>query len=319
MKCKIYVQFLLSLLLMIAALQTATAQGDSERTEANPSDTVFASQGGVELTLAELYAAFSSIPVELRLRYIRDGERVDNLVKSILRNKLIAADADSAGFSQDTLVALRMKMAADKELAEAWVLNLMENAPEGDYEAIANEYYIAHPEDFNSQEMVDVSHLLVTFNDRTKEEALELVSNLRETLRSDPALFDAYILEYSEDPAKSANNGRYPTVQRGDMVKPFEDASFALNEAGEISEPVETVYGYHLIRLNRKIPPELVPFEQIKPQMMEQAKKEYLSDFRRRYIQKMIIEPIELNEAAAEEMVKHYFGEDLEMAPAFPE
>jgi len=319
MKFKLIFQFFLCLMLSPAIHQEAVAQDDTEKAGISPANTVFASQGDVELTLEELYAAFSSIPADLRLRYIRDGEKVDNLVKTILRMRLIAADADRAGFSQDALVRHRMEMAAEKELAEAWVLNIMENAPDGDYEAIANEYYIAHPDDFNSQEMVDVSHILVKIDDRTREEALEVASGLRDELRSDPTLFNAYILEYSEDPAKTSNNGRYPIVQRGEMVKPFEDAAFALQEAGDISEPVETTYGYHLIRLNRKMPPAPVPFEQIKPQMMEQAKKEYLSGVRRRYIQRMIAEPIELNEAAAEEMVKHYFGEDLEMAPGSKE
>lgn len=319
MKIQFKTHLLLSLLLTMAALPSVEAQYSSENMELDASETVFASQGEVELTLEELYAAFSSIPSDLRLRYIRDGQKVDNLVGTILRIKLIAADADRAGFSQEALVRHRMKMAAEKELAEAWVLNLMENAPDGDYEAIANEYYIAHPDEFNSQEMVDVSHILVRSENRSDEEAFELASNLRENLRTDPAQFNAYILEYSEDPAKSTNNGRYPVVQRGEMVKPFEDAAFALEEAGDISEPIKTTYGYHLIRLNRKMPPALVPFDQIKVQMMEQAKKEYLADYRRLYIKNTIAEPIELNEAAAEEMVKHYFGEDLEMAPSFRE
>ena len=57
--------------------------------------------------------------------------------------------------------------------------------------------------------------------------------------------FDELIAEYNEDPGVSSNpNGYY--FGKGQMVKEFEDASYALNE-GEISDVVETVYGYHVI------------------------------------------------------------------------
>jgi parvulin-like peptidyl-prolyl isomerase len=68
--------------------------------------------------------------------------------------------------------------------------------------------------------------------------------------------------QYSQDPGSAGQGGDLGTFARGDMVKPFEDAAFAL-QVGEMSEVVETPYGLHLIRLEEKTAPG---FDQVKDQ-----------------------------------------------------
>ena len=105
---------------------------------ADPSE-VFAYQGGVVLTQQELDAAFSAIPEAQRLAFIRDGGKVDQLVKTLLRRKSVAADAERADYQEEPLVADRVKLAAQKELAEAWLEHVVRTAPEADFEALARE------------------------------------------------------------------------------------------------------------------------------------------------------------------------------------
>jgi peptidyl-prolyl cis-trans isomerase C len=275
---------------------------------------VFAAQGGQEITQEEIDAAFSRIPEEGRLMYIRDGDKVDRLVRSLLLTRQIAAEARANGFDQDPIMAARLELAAEKELYDAWMEQVMENAPEADYEALAYEYYVANPEQFQSMEMVDVSHILIQSEYRNNAEALEKVTAIHEQLVEDPSKFDEFITEYSEDPAVSSNKGRYPNVLRGQMVKPFEDAAFALENEGDISEPVETQYGFHIIRLNQKNPPQLIPFEDVKARAMEQARARHLADYRKRYVARFASEPMEIPDGAVETMLKRHFGEDLEGA-----
>ena len=82
---------------------------------------------------------------------------------------------------------------------------------------------------------------------------------------------------------------------------------------------MQTTYGYHLIRLNRVIPSEPIPFEEVRDQLVEQSKKNYLAEYRERYIIEVTSEPIDIQEGAVEAMVKRYFGENLELAPDYYE
>ena len=71
--------------------------------------------------------------------------------------------------------------------------------------------------------------------------------------------------EYSEGPSKD-NGGDLGYFPRGAMVKAFEDAAFALDE-GEISDVVETQFGYHIIKLTGKKAQRNVPFEEVKDRL----------------------------------------------------
>ena len=106
-------------------------------------------------------------------------------------------------------------------------------------------------------------------------------------------------------------------MTRGQMVEPFEAAAFSLANEGEISQPVQTDYGYHIIRLNRKIPPKVRPFEVVREEAIEKARKAHLDQYRKNYMLKHLSGMIEIPPEAVEAMAKRYFGENLEHAPKF--
>jgi peptidyl-prolyl cis-trans isomerase C len=301
---------------MSFSLQAEEAAADSTSVGL---DEPFATQGGAVLTQAELDAEFSKIPPEHRLAYIRNGERVDQMVSTMLRYKLVAAAAREAGYDEETLVKARMEMAAERELAEAWMMKVIEDAPEADYHALAHEYFLANPDMFMTPEFIDVTHILIRSEERSREEAMALADELHDQLVENPELFDEYVMEYSEDPSKGSNQGTFPSMQRGEMVKPFEDASFAMQTEGEISEPVETNYGFHIIRFNKRYPPRLRKYEDVQVEAMEMARKRYLDEYRARYVRKLVDFPVDIPRSAVEAMVKRHFGDNLELAPDFQE
>ena len=280
---------------------------------------VFASQGGVSITQGEIDTAFSKIPAEYLLAYIRNGDRVDRMIGDLLRIRIVAAEAKAAQFDEDPITKSRMAMAAERELAEAWMAKIKAETPEADYEALAHEYYLSNPDQFMTDELVDVSHILISSNERSKEEALQLASSLKEQLVEDSTQFDPLVMEFSDDPSKGSNIGRIPRMKRGQMVKPFEDMSFSMENPGDISELVETEYGYHLIRLNNKFTPESVPFSQAKANTMVQVREKHMEENRARYLRALLDHEIELKEGAVEAMARRHFGDDFELAPVFEE
>ncbi|MBW3020950.1 peptidyl-prolyl cis-trans isomerase, partial [Candidatus Woesearchaeota archaeon] len=89
----------------------------------------------------------------------------------------------------------------------------------------------------------------ITLDNRTDEEALGLINQIKDEINTDN--FAEMAKEYSEGPS-SVDGGSLGWFSKGQMVKEFEDAAFSL-EVGEISEPVKTQFGYHLIYLEDKI------------------------------------------------------------------
>ena len=100
---------------------------------------------------------------------------------------------------------------------------------------------------------IGARHILISFvgargatdeTTRTREQALQLAAELVELARTDPNDWDALADEYSDDPG--GNGGDLGVFGRGQMVPAFERAAFALR-IGEVSDPVESPFGYHVI------------------------------------------------------------------------
>src|ERR1700752_4141742 len=88
------------------------------------------------------------------------------------------------------------------------------------------------------------SHILV------KDE--ELAKRLREELRQDPSKFEELAKQNSTDTATAARGGDLGFFGQGRMVPPFEQAAFALEKVGDMSEVVKSPFGYHIIKLTER-------------------------------------------------------------------
>ena len=132
-------------------------------------------------------------------------------------------------------------------------------------EAEALKYYDDRPELFRTEEQLSASHLLkMAKSEEEFSEALDAVKKLRARLQNGED-FTEIVRAESDD---KGNDGNLGTFGKGKMVPEFEQAAYAL-EAGELSEPVRTQFGWHLIQLHEKIPEQITPFEEIKEKVVE--------------------------------------------------
>lgn len=101
-------------------------------------------------------------------------------------------------------------------------------------------------------ETVDISHILVEAKpgEESKKEALETIESLKKKI-AEGEDFAELAKKFSEDPGSTTRGGDLGFMSRGDFVTSFEQAAFAL-KPGEVSDIVESEYGYHLIRLEAK-------------------------------------------------------------------
>jgi len=135
-------------------------------------------------------------------------------------------------------------------------------------------YYQDHPDFFKRPEQVRASHILIKVdpqaNESEKAEARQRIEKIQEKIRQGED-FEALARQYSECPS-AAKGGDLQYFRRGQMVKPFETAAFSL-KPGEVSEIVETRFGYHLIKLTDK-PDQTVPYEDVKGKIKEFLRQE---------------------------------------------
>ncbi len=104
-------------------------------------------------------------------------------------------------------------------------------------------------QDRYSQETVTARHILFMTQDKSEEEKALVKDTAEKVLRraKQGEDFTELVKEYSDDPGSQSTGGLYEDFPRGRMVQAFEDASFNM-KVGEISNLVETPYGYHIIK-----------------------------------------------------------------------
>ena len=286
-------------------LNTETLQAS----EISDQEEILAQRGKGIVTQRMFAARAEKIPLNLRQGTLRDGNRFRDILNNILLRAQLAADARAAGYDQDEIIADRMKLAAEAELSDAWLQHYVEMQAPADFEQLAREYYQLNQEKILTSVKIDVSHILVSNTERPDEEALVLAESLHQQLVDNPDLFDELVMQYSEDPSAKTNHGKFQQVKKGDMVKPFEDVAFAL-EPGQISDPVKTEFGYHIIRLDAQIAPEKMQFEEVKDTLVERQRKSHDERIKADYLSSLTSVDVKITQEALEEMVRRQFGED---------
>jgi peptidyl-prolyl cis-trans isomerase C len=138
-------------------------------------------------------------------------------------------------------------------------------------------YYDANLESFKQPEQVKARHILVKLEEQAEEskktEAREKIEMVQGKLKKGED-FSTLAKEYSEGPS-SSKGGDLGYFSRGQMVKPFEDAAFAM-QPGEVSEIVKTRFGYHLIEVTDKKPETTVAYDEIKDRLGQYLKQQKL-------------------------------------------
>ncbi|MEL6980057.1 MAG: peptidylprolyl isomerase [Pseudomonadota bacterium] len=276
-----------------AVAQEGAAADLSEKPtlESYDADTPIATVGAETLSLGDVIAMRQSMPPQLMQRLDRDiyfRELIDQLASEHLfsqaaQSKDIASDeaistqletarrqlllealvrkietdpslvdslADQLAITADPGVARRAKMVERRLLSQAYVQRELE--PQMTEEALQGLYEELLADETTKDNLIEVRarHILV----ETEEEAKGLLEALE-----GGAEFEALAMERSQDGTKQ-NGGDLGYFRRGQMAPAFGAAAFALSEPGQISEVVQTQFGFHVIKLEDR---RTVPFDRL--------------------------------------------------------
>ncbi|MBK5487735.1 peptidylprolyl isomerase [Bacillus sp. TH17] len=128
----------------------------------------------------------------------------------------------------------------------------------------------------NHKPEMKVSHILVK-DEKTAKEVKEKINNGED--------FTALAKQYSEDTGSKEQGGEIAGFAPGQTVKEFEEAAYKL-DAGQVSEPIKTSYGYHIIKVTDK--KELKPFDEVKDTIRKDLEQQRLQDATGKWKQQVI-------------------------------
>jgi peptidyl-prolyl cis-trans isomerase C len=195
--------------------------------------------------------------------YVIDAEEVNLGMK-----KWISQNGGKKAFSKGKHPVIKTEDDLRKEITSQIQFNRLleeESTTEKISESEAKKYYDARPDLFETEVLLTASHILKMA--KTEEEfarAEEQIIEIRKKIEDGDAFIDM-IKKESDD---SQNDGHLGTFGKGRMVPPFEKAAFSL-KVGEVSEPVKSQFGWHLIELHDRKEPEVTPFEEVKEKIIE--------------------------------------------------
>lgn len=213
--------------------------------------------------------------VSLNAFFERREVRVQRFAATDFAARVVPTDAEIETFYNSNPALFQAPEQADVEylvldsaaLARGVVLN------ESDVRA----YYDQNASRLSGNEERRASHILLTVPQGApaadKDEVRQRASELQVQLRKDPSKFAELAKANSQDPGSAAKGGDLDFFTRGSMVKPFEDAAFALQK-GAISDLVESEFGFHIIQLTDIKAPQPRSFEAMRPEIEADLKKQ---------------------------------------------
>jgi parvulin-like peptidyl-prolyl isomerase len=182
--------------------------------------------------------------------------------------KWISENGGKKAFSKGKHPVIKTQEDLEKEIINQIQFNrLLEEISDCDAvtEDEAKKYYDARPDLFESEVLLTASHILKMAKTEDEQGIAEAkIIDLRKRVL-DGEDFVELVRAESDD---AQNDGHLGTFGKGRMVEPFEKAVFELKPEG-ISDPVQTQFGWHLIKLHDRKEPEITPFEEVKDKITE--------------------------------------------------
>jgi peptidyl-prolyl cis-trans isomerase C len=216
-------------------------------------DTVVATVNGQEITLGHVLSARASLPQQYQ--QLPDNVLFEGIVEQMVQQSLLAQQkegdlSDRVRFALDNERRLLLAGEAVEEIIDAAVTDEALQA------AYAARYADAEPgKEYNA------SHILV----ETEEEAQALIEQL-----AGGASFAALAQEHSTGPS-GPRGGELGWFGEGAMVAPFEEAVMAL-DVGAVSAPVQTQFGWHVIKLNETRAAEAPALDEVREELAEEIR-----------------------------------------------
>ena len=210
-------------------------------------------------TVAENMAKQSGQPVTPQLK--------DQIKKELILREVVVQEAEKQGLEKQKAVQDELQISRQNILIRTLFADYLKKHPITDAQIKAK--YDQFAKSFGSTEY-EAQHILVP----TEKEAQGIIAQLKKG-----AKFGALAKKYSKDTASAANNGNLGWSTPSNYVEPFAAALMKLKPGEYTATPVQTQFGWHIIKLDKTRPAKPPALEQLKPQIIQELQREAVQKY----------------------------------------
>ena len=256
--------------------------------QAQPADQTVVSYEGTTISASELSYVFRFAPANVKRQVEAEGEARLELFATTLASKRMMANLMAMTPETDGDLYYRFQFALTAAARQFDQERFQKQLDIPDLEPLAEERYRVSMRDIALvPESRLASHILLMCRDECDKEAIKanLAAVRQRILEGDD--FSALAEELSEDPLSAENGGTLKTeIQRDNarIDETFREAVFTLSEVDDVSDIVETQFGFHLIRLDSITPEYIRPFSEVEVALKAEIERRYRADAYKNYL-----------------------------------
>ncbi len=273
--------FTLFLIILTLSLSLISSNLLAKDTKENNID-ILIQENDITVTRQEALSMIAEMNWAQKQNILKNEDKFQGLLLNYLTLKKQVKEAEKRKLHETQLVKWKMQRQNAQLLATELLNDFQKNIdiPES-IEAVAREYYNANPEKYKIKERVGVSHILLAIkadaNEETIASTLEKAKTIIEEIKNG-LNFETAAKKYSDDKGSARDGGNINPFLRGRMVPPFEKAAFSMKTIGEISPPIKTRFGYHIIKLTSRIEAGMRPFSDVGPLLVKKERDLFLKN-----------------------------------------
>lgn len=280
-------------------------------------DTVLASNATVKVTKADFDAEISRIPESERFEFLLSRVRIAGLLENLLINRVLAQEAIEQKLDQNQIVKDEILNQTEKVLAKYRAQQLLKETKVKDFTAAAREAYLVDPKKSIRPARYKPWQILVSLQGRDKATARKRAEQARERVLRGGDL-EEIAKEFSDDTNSKKTGGILDLTELTEFEPSFAEALKKM-KPGEVSEVIETRYGFHVIYLMEFLPEKKLSFELMKSDLMEEARIAYLKSNFDNHLNRIRLDPALTVNVDALEVIRPRIPENVKPDYTAPE
>jgi peptidyl-prolyl cis-trans isomerase C len=305
----------LTLLVALAAAPSALAQSLAPAAPAPQpgppgaaNDPILVQNALVTIRKSDYELELERLPPDIRPGFANSERRVNDLLRRMLVERTLAAQAREEGLDRLPGNARRLEAEIDRLLTIIKVQKIEADAAaefeanRSAWETRARELYTIDRAKYATPEQFFASHILFETKTKSREDALKLAREAHAQVVAG-ADFNELARKVSEDPSAKRNFGKIDWFTAGDMDPAF-SAAVAKLKPGQVSEPVLSSFGWHVIKLEGHRPAAQKTFDDVRNEIIGELRQKFVNDRREAALARVRSDPsIRANREAIEALV----------------